>query len=223
MHVGWIWVKHGLAKAAPFRWALQMAVTFRGHGVRGEIEHVGVTAGGENHCVRRVAGHLSSDEVSNHDSDRPAIFDHDVEHLGTDMELHFAGVDLTHQRRVGTKKELLSGGAPGVKSPRHLGAPEGAIVEKPAVLAGERNSLGSGLVDDVQRNLGQTMDVGFPTPIVAALHRVVEQAVHRVAVVVIVLRGVDPALGRDRVGTARRIVEGEYLDLVAEFAERGSG
>ena len=38
----------------------------------------------------------------------------------------------------------------------------------------------------------------------------------------IVLGGVDSALGRDRVGAARRIVEGENIDFVAEFAERGS-
>ncbi len=28
MQVGWIWVKHGLAKAAPFLWARQIAVAF---------------------------------------------------------------------------------------------------------------------------------------------------------------------------------------------------
>ena len=27
MHVGWIWVKQGLAKAAPFLWARHVAVT----------------------------------------------------------------------------------------------------------------------------------------------------------------------------------------------------
>jgi len=27
MHVGWIWVKHGLANAAPWRWARHVAVT----------------------------------------------------------------------------------------------------------------------------------------------------------------------------------------------------
>jgi len=29
MHVGWIWVKHGLAMRAPLRWARQVAVTLQ--------------------------------------------------------------------------------------------------------------------------------------------------------------------------------------------------
>ena len=29
MQVGWIWVKQGLAKKAPFRWARQMAVVLQ--------------------------------------------------------------------------------------------------------------------------------------------------------------------------------------------------
>jgi len=67
------------------------------------------------------------------------------------------------------------------------------------------------------------MHIGLPAPEVASLHRVVEQAVYRVTVIVIVLGGVDSALGRDGVGAARRIVERENLDFVAEFAEGGGG
>src|SRR5690606_302654 len=45
----------------------------------------------------------------------------------------------------------------------------------------------------------------------------------RVAVVVVVLGGVDPALGGDGVGPPGRIVEGECLDVVAQLPESGSG
>ena len=45
------------------------------------------------------------------------------------------------------------------------------------------------------------------------------RAVDRVTVALIVLRCVDAALRRDRVRTARRIVEGEGLDVVAEFTK----
>jgi len=46
------------------------------------------------------------------------------------------------------------------------------------------------------------------------------QRVCRVVVVLVVLRCVDTALGRDRVGAAGRILNAEYLDVVAQFAER---
>src|SRR6056297_1886090 len=44
-----------------------------------------------------------------------------------------------------------------------------------------------------------------------------------VAVALVVLRGVDATLGRDRVGPARRVVERERLHLIAEFTEGGGG
>src|SRR3712207_6259916 len=56
---------------------------------------------------------------------------------------------------------------------------------------------------------------------VAALDRVVEQPVHAVAVVAVVLRGVDAALRGDAVRPARAVLVPERLDLVAGLAERG--
>src|SRR5690606_32271602 len=110
----------------------------------------------------------------------------------------------------------------GIEGAGHLGAAEAAVVEEAAILAGERDALGGGLVDDVQRQLGEAVDVGLAGPVVAALDGVVEEAVDRVAVVVIVLGGVDTALGGDGVRTPRRVVEGEHLHLVAQLTE-GSG
>ena len=80
--------------------------------------------------------------------------------------------------------------------------------------------LGHALVDDEVGNLRQAVYVGFACTVVAALDRIVEQAVYRVVVVLVVLRCVDTALGRDRVGAAGRILNAEYLDVVAQFAER---
>src|SRR5688572_32547322 len=55
---------------------------------------------------------------------------------------------------------------------------------------------------------------------VAALDRVVEQPPRRVAVVLVVLGGVDAALGGDRVRAARRVLVAEALDVVAQLGER---
>ena len=192
----------------------------RGHRIGGEIEDVGITAGGQHHGVCRVAGYLTRDQISDDDSDRPAVFDDDVEHLTAGVEVDLAGVDLTHQCRVGTEQELLAGCTSCVEGSRHLGATERSVVEQSAVLPGKRNTLCCRLIDDVQRDLGETMNVGLSTPVVTALDRVVKEAIDRVSVVVIVLRSVDPSLGGDGVSPSRRVMEGENVDLVAKFAER---
>ena len=134
-----------------------------------------------------------------------------------------AGVDLALEGLVGAEEKLLAGLAAGVEGARNLGSAEGAIGERAAVLAGEGNALGDALIDDVDADLGEAVDVGFAGAEVAALDGVVEEAVDAVAVVGVVLGGVDAALRGDGVGAAGRILEAEALDVVAELAERGGG
>ena len=71
--------------------------------------------------------------------------------------------------------------------------------------------------------LREPVDVRFARAVVAALDRVVEQAVDAVAVVLVVLRGVDAALRGDAVGAARAVLDAEVEDVVAQLAERGGG
>ena len=137
--------------------------------------------------------------------------------------VHRARVHLPHQRLVGAEQELLAGLAARVERPRHLGATERPVVEEPAVLARERHALRDALVDDVDRHLREPVDVRLTRAVVAALDRVVEQAVDAVAVVLVVLGRVDPALRGDRVRAPRRVVERDDLDVVAGLAERRRG
>ena len=132
-------------------------------------------------------------------------------------QLDVAEADLAGELLVRAEQQLLAGLATGVERAAHLGAAEAAVVEQAAVLAGERHALGDHLVDDVDRHLGEAVDVGLAGAEVAALDRVVEEAVDAVAVALVVLGGVDAALGGDRVGPAGRVVERERLDLVAEL------
>ena len=85
--------------------------------------------------------------------------------------------------------------------------PKERFVEQPAVFAGERHALRDALVDDVDADFGEAMDVGFARAEIAALDRVVEQPVDAVAVVLVILRGVDAALRRDAVRAARAVLE----------------
>ena len=124
------------------------------------------------------------------------------------------------QRLIGAEQKLLAGLSARVERARNLGAAEGAVGQHAAVFAREGNALRHALVDDVDADLRQPVDVGFARAEVAALHRVVEQAVDAVAVVLIIFRGVDAALRGDGVRAPRRILEAEALDVVAELAER---
>ena len=111
-----------------------------------------------------------------------------------------AEADLALERLVGAEQELLAGLAARVERARDLRAAERAVGEQAAVLARERHALGDALVDDVHAELGQPVDVGLAGAEVAALDRVVEEAVDAVAVVLVVLGGVDAALGGDASG-----------------------
>ena len=91
----------------------------------------------------------------------------------------------------------------------------------PAVFAREGHALRHALVDDVDADLRQAVNVGLARAEVAALHRVVKQAVDAVAIAMIILGGVDAALRGDGVRAAGGILEAEALDVVTQLAERG--
>ena len=192
-------------------------------GVRRQEEDVPVAAGAQQHRVGRVGHHLAGDHVAHDDAARHPVLDDEVEHLGAGVQRDRAQRHLVHHLLVRAEQELLAGLAPGVEGARHLGAAEAAVVEQAAVLAGERHALGDRLVDDVHRLLGEAVDVRLAAAEVAALDRVVEEAEDRVAVALVVLGGVDAALGGDRVRPPGAVVVREDLDVVALLAQRGGG
>ena len=152
-------------------------------------------------------------QIAHDDAARLPVDDDEIEHLAPRKQLHGAGTDLTHQRLIGTEQQLLAGLAARVERPRDLRAAERAVVEQAAVFACERHALRDALVDDVDRHLRQPVDVRFARAVVAALDRVVEEAIDAVAVVLVVLRGVDAALGGDAVRAAGAVVNAEAVTL----------
>jgi hypothetical protein len=96
-------------------------------------------------------------------------------------------------------------------------------LSRSAVIPGKGDALGHALVDDVVADLRQPIDVGFPGPEIAALDRVVEQPPDAVAVVGVVLGGVDATLGGDAVGAPRAVLDAEGFYVVAQFGQGGRG
>ena len=75
------------------------------------------------------------------------------------------------------------------------------------------------LVDDAVADFRQTVDVSLARTVVAAFDGIVEQTLHAVAVVRIVLRSVDAALCSDAVGTTRTVLDAEHLDIETHLAK----
>src|ERR1035437_3650640 len=190
-------------------------------GVGGKVIRVPVTAGTQHHRLGQVRFDLAGEQVPRDDAARLAIDRDQVEHLGARVHFHLPRRDLPLQRLVGAEKQLLAGLAARVERARNLRAAERAVVQVTRVFARERHALRHALVDDVDADLRQAVDVGFARPEIAALHRVVEETVHAVAVVVIILGGVDAALRRDGVRAPGRILETEALDVVAQLRQAG--
>ena len=187
------------------------------------MEDRAVAAGGQDHGVGGERLDLARLQVAGHDAPGAAVDDDQLLHLVPGVHRHAAEADLPLQRLVGPQQELLAGLAPGIEGARDLGAAERPVRQRPAVLACERDSLRHALVDDVDRDLGEAVDVRLAGAEVAPFDRVVEQAEHAVAVVLVVLRGVDPALSGDRVRPPRAVLVAEARDPVAELGERRRG
>src|SRR5574344_129240 len=192
-------------------------------GVGGEVEHVAVTAGGEADRVADVAFEFAGHHVAHHDSAGVTVDDDEILHVAAGEQFDGAARDLAHHGLISADEELLTRLTAGVERAGDLRAAEGAVVEKSAVVTSERDALRDALVDDEVGAFREAVHVRFTRTEVAALHGVVEQAVNGVAVVLVILGGVDTALGRDGVRAARSVLEAEHLDIVAELAEGSRG
>ena len=109
------------------------------------------------------------------------------------------GMNLPFQRLICAEKKLLARLAARVESARYLRAAEGAIRQRPTVLTGKGNALGNALIDDVVADFRESINIGFACAKVSALHCVVEKAVNALAIVRIILGGVDATLRGDGV------------------------
>ena len=193
------------------------------HGVGGEEEDVAVSAGREDDRIRNVGLNLARYQVPHHDPSRLPIHDHEVQHFCTREQARVPEAELPAERGIGPDQELLSGLAATVEGPGYLRSAEGSVCQQATVLAGKRYSLGDALVDDTSADLGEPVDVRFSRPEVATLEGVIEQPVNTVAIVLVVLRRVDPALRRDAVSPSGAVLEAEYVHLVAQFRQGRGG
>ena len=190
------------------------------HGIRAQEEYVAVASRAQQYSMRSVPFDRAGDQVAGDDPARLSIGDHHIQHFVAVVHLHRAFAHLPHQRTVCAEQQLLARLAARIERTAHLHPAEAPVVEQSTVVAGERNTLRHALIDDVRAYLGKPVYVRLPGAVIATFDRVVKKPVGAVTIVLVVLRGVDPALRSDRVCTARTVLETEGLHIVAEFGQR---
>ena len=192
-----------------------------GHGVGGQEVGVAVSARGDDHGVGGETLQLARHQVLGDDAAGASVDDDHVLHLIAGEQLHRAGGHLAAQRGVSAQQQLLARLALGVECAGHLCATERTVGQRAAVFAGEGNALCHALVDDIIADFGQTVHICLAGAVVATLHGIVEQAVNRVTVVLVILGGIDTSLCGDGVCAARGVLNAEVENLETHFAQRG--
>ena len=204
---------------------LHSSRTVRCHRVGRKEESITITTSSYNHSVTEVTLDAASNEVTSDDTTSAVlavlVLDHNyIQHLVAVVHLHFAFTDLAAECRVSTEEELLTCLTLSIESTRYLCATERTVVEQAAVFASERNTLSHTLVDDAVAHLSKTVHVCLTSTVVTTLDSVVEEAIHRVAIVLVVLSRVDTTLCSDRVCTTWRVLDTEVEDIEAHLCER---
>ena len=171
----------------------------------------------------RIAFQLSGNEVAHDDSSCTSVDDDEVHHFASCVQFHCSFVYLTAQCRICSEQQLLSGLSFGIERTRHLCSTERTVVERAAVIACERHSLCHALVYNGVGHFCQTVDICFACAVIATFDRVIEQAVNRVAIVLVILRSVDTALCSNGVCAARRVLYTEVYHFESHFAKRRCG
>ena len=132
-----------------------------------------------------------------------SIDNHQIEHLGLRKHLDGARGNLTAKRLVTTKQKLLTGLAACVKSSGDLRAAERPVGKQTPILSCKRHPLFDALIDDQIADLSKAINICFARAKIAAFDCVVKQAINTVAIVLIIFRGIDSTLCRDRMCTTR--------------------
>jgi hypothetical protein len=160
-------------------------------GIGRQIVDIAVAAGTEQHRLTGVAFKLTGNQIADHYAPSLALYHHQVQHFSPGIYLQATGLHHPHHGAVGSQQELLPGLPLGVEGTSHLGPAKGPIIQQTAVLPGKGYPLGHTVVNNGVANFRQSMDIGLPGAVVSPLEGVVEQPPDAIAIVGIVLAGVN--------------------------------
>ena len=202
--------------------ALNSCCAVTTHSVRREEVGVAIAASSDDDSVCAEALQLASHKVLGDDAASSAVNNHYILHLIAGEQLHLASLNFLTQRRISTEKQLLTCLTLRIERTAYLSTTERTVCQHAAILTSKGYTLCHALVDDVVRHLCQTIDVGFASTIVTAFHCIIEEAINRVAIVLIVLGCIDTTLSCDRVSATGRVLNAEVIYIEAHLG-KGSG
>ena len=104
----------------------------------------------------------------------------------------------------------------------YLHTTKGAVFEEASVFTCEGDALSYTLIYDIGRAFGEAVHVCFAGAVVATFDCIVEETVYTIAVILIILSGVDTSLCCDAMRAAWAVMERKALDVIPQFAEGSS-
>ena len=186
-----------------------------------EIKNISVAAGGENDGIARVRFDFPRDQTPRDNSLGVPVDQNEIEHLRLRKHLDVAGRDLAAKRLISAQKKLLPGLPARIKRSRDLRSAKRSVGQQSAVFPRKRHALFDAVIDDQIADFRETINIRLPRAKIAAFDRVVEQTENAVAVVLIILCGIDSALGGDAMRAAWAVLIAEAFHVVSELAQGG--
>ena len=139
------------------------------------------------------------------------------------MHPHPPQPDLSAERLISSEQQLLTRRSARIKSTRDLRSSERAVGQHSPVLPGKGHPLGHTLVDDVDADFRQPIDVCFPGAKITAFDGVLKKPPHRIPVILVILRRIDPSLRGNGVCSPGTVLKTEGFHPVAELRQAGGG
>ncbi len=94
-------------------------------------------------------------------------------------------------------------------------------MERSGIVACKGNSLTDTLIDNFVAHFGQPIHICLTSPVVAPFDRIIEEPIDTVAVILIVLGCIYPALSGNGMRPAGAILIAEILHLKTQLSQRG--
>src|SRR5438045_514771 len=151
-----------------------------------------------------------------------AINHDEIEHLRLREHRDVSACNLPTERLVCTEEKLLTGLAARIKGSRHLCSAKGAIGQQTAVFPCKRHPLLDTMIDDQIADFCEPINIRFAGTKIATFDGVVEQTENTIAIVLVILRGIDSALSGNAMGAAWAILITEAFHVVTQLAQCGS-
>ena len=163
------------------------------------------------------------DQISSNDPSGFTIDQNEIHHFVTVVHFYFSTTDLPVHCRIGPQQQLLSSLSFSVEGSGNQYPSKRAVVQQAAIVPGKGNPLGNTLINDIGRNLCQTINIGFSGTVIPSLDGIVKKSVGRITIPLIVFCGIDPSLGSDRMRSSWRILKTKCFDIVTQFGQSRRG